>query len=369
MAGHFFADVNQGALSACLPFLVAQRGYSYAAVTMLILMSNIAGSIIQPIFGTISDTKARPWLMSLGVFLCGLGIAFVGISDNYEMTLIAACVSGLGGAIFHPEGGRISNLAAGEKKGSGMSIFAVGGNIGFFIGPLILTIVVTFFGMSGTVIFIIPAMLAALVLLKFNNRFLNLGLSEVANSQTEQTERWKNFWMATSVMAIRGILQYGLIAFIPLLVANNLGQGSQTASLALSLFSIVAGFATLSSGAVTEKFGVHKITILSLALLAISLFIFANCNVFAISILIICLLAIFDTLFYPSYIALAMSFIPGHLGTASGISYGIVFCFGGIAQPLLGVAGDAYGLEIVMYLLGFISLLGIVFAARVATLK
>ncbi len=369
MAGHFFADVNQGALSACMPFLVAQRGYSYAAVTMLILMSNIAGSVIQPIFGSISDKKARPWLMSVGVVLCGFGIAMVGLFDNYYITLCAACISGLGGAIFHPEGGRISNLAAGEKKGSGMSIFAVGGNLGFFVGPLILSLSISLLGMTGTVVFLFPAAVASLVLLKFNARFLNLGLSEVEAGSKGTEERWKNFWLATSVMAIRGILQYGLLAFIPLFVVSNLGQSTETSSIVLSLFSIVAGIATLSSGAISQKFGVHRLTIFCMTMLAVLLIIFANSNVFTLSILVICALAIFDTLFYPSYIALAMSYIPGHLGTASGISYGIVFCFGGMAQPLLGVAGDAFGLQLVFFILAAVSALGICFAWRVASLE
>jgi MFS transporter, FSR family, fosmidomycin resistance protein len=357
MAGHFFADINQGALSACLPFLVAQRGYSYAAVTMLILMSNVASSVIQPLFGTISDRKARPWLMPLGIFLCGLGLALVGLTDSYEITLGAACLSGLGGAIFHPEGGRISNLAAGEKKGSGMSIFAVGGNIGFFVGPILLTVLVTLFGMQGTMFFLIPATCSALFILKFNKRFLMLGVGTAKSQSGESREHWGQFWLATTVMAIRGILQYGLLAFIPLFVASNLGQSSEVSSLTLSFFSVIAGVATLSSGAVTQRFGVHRTTIFCLSMLAVLLVLFSNCNIFSLSILLICGLAIFDTLFYPSYIALGMSYIPAHLGTASGISYGIVFCFGGATQPLLGIAGDMYGLQVVMLIMAGISLI------------
>ena len=48
MLGHLCADINQGALSAILPFLVVGAGYSYLEATMLLFASNIASGIIQP---------------------------------------------------------------------------------------------------------------------------------------------------------------------------------------------------------------------------------------------------------------------------------------------------------------------------------
>ena len=55
MLGHLCADINQGALSAILPFLVVGAGYSYLEATMLLFASNIASGIIQPLFGWLGD--------------------------------------------------------------------------------------------------------------------------------------------------------------------------------------------------------------------------------------------------------------------------------------------------------------------------
>lgn len=133
MTGHICADINQGALSATLPFLVMYDGYSYTAVAGLVFAANIASAVIQPLFGAIGDHRACPWFMALGVFLAGLGMCGIGFFDAYWTVLASAMVSGIGVAMFHPEGGRLSNLAAGVRKANGMSIFAVGGNIGFLI--------------------------------------------------------------------------------------------------------------------------------------------------------------------------------------------------------------------------------------------
>lgn len=136
--GHICSDINQGALSATLPFLmIAHPDYNYLSVTMLIFAANIASAVVQPLFGYIGDKRPTPWLMALGVFLAGLGMFGIGYVDGYWLVVASAMLSGIGVAMFHPEGGRLANLAAGARKANGMSIFAVGGNIGFFLGPII----------------------------------------------------------------------------------------------------------------------------------------------------------------------------------------------------------------------------------------
>ena len=65
-------------MPALLPFLAAERGYSYAALGALVLFSTIGSSIIQPLFGLLSDRIAQPWLMPGGLVLAGVGIALAG---------------------------------------------------------------------------------------------------------------------------------------------------------------------------------------------------------------------------------------------------------------------------------------------------
>ena len=143
MIAHLCDDLNQGALVAVIPFLVLHNGYSYAEVTALLLASNAASAIIQPLFGWLGDKKPRPWLMAAGIFLAGIGMAGVGVLPNYPLIMASAMLSGIGVAMFHPEGGRLGNLTAGEQKGKGMSIFAVGGKLGFTFGPLVATAAIT----------------------------------------------------------------------------------------------------------------------------------------------------------------------------------------------------------------------------------
>ena len=59
-------------------------------------------------------------------------------------------------AIYHPEGWRVANFFAGDKKATGMSIFGVGGNLGFALGPLMAVFFIKYLGLKGSTLFVIP---------------------------------------------------------------------------------------------------------------------------------------------------------------------------------------------------------------------
>lgn len=362
MLGHTCSDINQGALSAILPFLVAYNDYSYFQVAMLIFAANIASAVIQPLFGWIGDKKACPWFMALGVFLAGLGMFGVGYLPSYELIVASAMVSGIGVAMFHPEGGRLANLAAGKRKAGGMSIFAVGGNIGFFVGPLLAATFVGAFGLRGTLIFLAPATLCAGVLLAFNGRFMRLGKVAKAQESAEahQADNWGRFGLLMVALSLRSVIDYGLMAFIPLFVMSVLGQGETVSSLMISLFAIFGALATVLSGRVSEKFGSYRTIVFGFALTAVFIFILACSKSLAVAIAMTVLLAITIDVFYPSAVALGMSYIPHHLGMASGLSYGVAVCMGGVAEPFLGMMGDAIGLEPVLATLSVAALIAAV---------
>ena len=76
--GHLVTDINQGALPAMLPFFIAAHDLSYAAAAGIVFAANITSSIVQPLFGHAADKFAKPWMMSVGLMLAGLGLALTG---------------------------------------------------------------------------------------------------------------------------------------------------------------------------------------------------------------------------------------------------------------------------------------------------
>ena len=163
-AGHMFTDIAQGSVPALLPFLKSADPLSLAALSALVLAATISSSVIQPLFGHVSDRVSLPWLMPLGPALGGLGIALAGLAPSYGLTFAAIVLAGLGVAAFHPEGSRFANYVSGARRARGMSLFSVGGNLGFALGPVLVTPLLLTFGLHGTVFVMVPTGLMALVL-------------------------------------------------------------------------------------------------------------------------------------------------------------------------------------------------------------
>lgn len=361
MIAHLCDDLNQGALVAVIPFLVLHNGYSYAEVTALLLASNAASAIIQPLFGWLGDKKPRPWLMAAGIFLAGIGMAGVGVLPNYPLIMASAMLSGIGVAMFHPEGGRLGNLTAGEQKGKGMSIFAVGGKLGFTFGPLVATAAITLWGLPGTLIFIIPSTLCAAILLSQNKALLSYSNPDKQSSDDSlYQDNWVGFGFVMGAISCRSIMYYAFLSFIPLFLVYNLGQEEAFASSVISLFALVCAVGTIASGWAGQLLGAKKLIIVSYACVAIEVVIFAFNGSLIVALILIVFLALTCDISYPSAVAMGQSFVPHHLGMASGLSFGVMVCIGGLMTPVFGLIGDYFGLQVVMLCVTAIALLGII---------
>src|SRR4051812_9867019 len=112
-SGHAVADLCQGAVPALIPFLVAERGYSYSAVGALLLFVTVGSSVIQPAFGALSDRLSMAWLMPVGVALAAVGIGLAGVAPNFALTALAVGIGGPRVAAVPPGGARPADQPGG----------------------------------------------------------------------------------------------------------------------------------------------------------------------------------------------------------------------------------------------------------------
>jgi len=98
---HVFTDLNQGVLPVMIPFLVTQRHLSLAAAAMLVLAANLLGSVVQLIFGHLSDRNSTAWVIPAALVVATAGTALIGVAPNMPLMLGGAMLSGFGVAAFH----------------------------------------------------------------------------------------------------------------------------------------------------------------------------------------------------------------------------------------------------------------------------
>jgi FSR family fosmidomycin resistance protein-like MFS transporter len=371
--GHICTDISQGALPAMLPFLILHHGLSYAAAAALVLASSIISSVVQPLFGWLGDRADRPWFMSVGILMAACGIALIGFVDSYWLMFASASVCGIGVALFHPEGGKLANIVAGSEKGTGIANFSVGGNIGFALGPVIATFALTTFGMHGTALFLVPAVLMALLLLSQTRAYTAFGTQEMARraatGQDGARDDWPGFVKLTSVNFLRSIVGTGLMVFIPLYWVAVLGQPRELAAIMLTFYSAAGALATFFGGRIADRIGFKRMIVLSFCTTAPLLAIFAlTTNLVAATALII-LISLGLSVAYSPIVALGQSYLPNRLGLASGISLGVVVSVGGMASPVIGVVGDHFGLRVSMAVICGVALLAAALSPLVARHK
>jgi MFS transporter, FSR family, fosmidomycin resistance protein len=147
-SGHLAADLAQGALPALLPYLVVKFDLSYTMAAALVLAATVSSSIVQPAFGLWSDARGALWLLPAGVLLAGAGMAAATVAPNYPLLVVAVLVSGLGVAAYHPEGSKFASYVSGARRASGMSLFSIGGNMGFALGPLVASFAIVTLGLG-----------------------------------------------------------------------------------------------------------------------------------------------------------------------------------------------------------------------------
>jgi FSR family fosmidomycin resistance protein-like MFS transporter len=355
MLGHICTDINQGALPAMLPFLIVTYDLSYASAAAIVLASSIVSSVIQPLFGALGDKLDRPWFMSLGILLAGGGLALLGFVQEYWLMLLCAGVSGIGVALFHPEGGKLANYVAGEKKGAGISNFSVGGNLGFATGPVLATFALGVWGINGTLLFIFPTVIMAAVLLSQNRHYEHFGHLESERRKVAGThdlnDDWSGFVKVTIVNFFRSIVGSGLIIFIPLYWINVLGQAPEYSALMLTLYSGAGAVATFFGGRIADRIGFKKMILISFCALGPFLLLFVITSNLIMATILIVLTSLAISAAYSPIVALGQSYLPNRLGLASGISLGVVVSVGGITSPIIGAAGDAFGLTASMVII------------------
>jgi MFS transporter, FSR family, fosmidomycin resistance protein len=356
-AGHVCADMAQGAVPALLPFLIDQRGLSYGAAGALLLATSVGSSAIQPLFGLGSDRLALPWLMPLGVLMAGLGVALVGVTTGYAATTVAVALSGVGVAAFHPEGARFANQVSGERRGAGMSLFSLGGNAGFALGPILVTPLVLLLGLHGTLLLaVLPAIVAAVIVRELPR------LREVAATKSAHVARivadddrdpddWSAFARLGTIVALRSGVYFGLQAFVPLWFIHHLGTGEGEGNAALTAMLVAGAAGTFFGGRVVDRLGRRRLvlgaTTLSIPLLAA--LVVAPSPLAAGVLTALAGFVIIAT--FSITVVMSQEYLPSRLGLASGVSLGLAIGMGGIAAALMGLLADAFGLRTVMWLI------------------
>ena len=364
-AGHLFTDLAQGAIPALLPFLIARDHLSYASASVLILAATISSSVIQPLFGHLSDRRSMPWLMPIGPAIGGIGVGLVGLAPSYGLTFAAVVLSGLGVAAFHPEASRFASYVSGERRSSGMSLFSVGGNVGFAVGPILVTPLVLIFGLHGTVFLIIPTVLMGAVIARELPRLVSFRIAPADDPRVPGAapDAWRPFALLAVVIALRSFVYFAFVTFVPLYFIAVLHTSKAIGSAALTAMLIGGAVGTMVGGRAADRFGRRTVLRTSMLILPGLIVAFLLSGP-ALAMVFAALTGGVTIATFAITIVMGQEYLPGRIGVASGVTIGLSIGLGGVGAPLLGLLADAHGLRAVFEVVAVFPLACLLIAQR-----
>ncbi|MGK5629792.1 MFS transporter [Streptomyces sp. URMC 123] len=392
--GHACVDVYQGAVAALVPFLVSERAYTYAAASGVVLAASLLSSVVQPLFGALTDRWAMPWLLPVSTLLGGAGVALAGVGGSYAVTLAVVAVSGIGVAAYHPEAARVARRAS-RGSHTAMGWFSLGGNLGFATAPLLVSAVVATGGLGASPLLVVPAVAgAALSVAALRGAGAPVRVPAAApvsasgqgkaqasaaavvgapasgagggagplagdggaaggagertvEAGTRPRDDWASFGKLTGAIVCRSIVVIGLATFISLYARERAGVGEAAGTAALFVLYLGGAVGTVAGGRLATRYGRLPVVRWSYALSVLAV---AGVVLVPGPLLYGCVALAAAGLYVPFslHITLGQDYLPRRVGTAGGVTLGLTVSVGGLASPVIGALADATSLRVAL---------------------
>ena len=346
-SGHLATDFANGSLPALLPFLTDEFDLSYLLVGLAMLAWAFSSSILQPLFGLWSDRRGAIWLLPFGLALGGLGIGLAAVAPNYWLCLALIAVSGIGTAAYHPEASKFASFVSGRRRASGMSLFSLGGNLGYALGPITATALVVQFGLEAGLLLALPCLAVSAMLVAATPYLRGFEPARDTAGTGSGEDRWGAIVALLGVIALRSVAWFGLITFVPLYEVSR-GNAEAYGNRLLAAMLLLGGIGTLAAGPLADRFGRRPVLVGSVVATGPCILVYLTVGglvgAAALAVVGACVVGTFGVT-----MVMSQEYLPHHIGLASGLGIGLSVGLGGVAAVALGGLADAVDLESALY--------------------
>lgn len=365
---HLLNDLMQSLIPASYPILKEAYALDFVQIGMITLTFQIAGALLQPVIGMVTDRYPAPYSPVVGMMFTLSGLVSLAFAQSYLMILMSVALIGIGSSVFHPEATRMARYAAGGRQGLAQGIFQVGGQAGGALGPVFAALIIVPWGQPSLAWFAVVA-LAAMLLLTW------IGSKQRAIRDEFAAMRERNKGSVNAVVHAPVTIAIGLVVLTVLMFTKNaygesfrsfytfyliekFGLSIPASQLMLFVFLLAAAVGVLIGGVVGDRIGRYRIIWISvLGPLPLTL-ILPYADLFWTGVLTIMINLIMASAF-ASILIYAMDLLPNRIGLIGGLFYGLNFGLGGVAAAFLGVLAESYGVETVYVICSFLPLVGL----------
>ena len=362
-AGHFMVDWYASVLVPLYPFITAKLGISLSFISTIIALGHMLSSMLQPLFGYISDKLRHRTFMFWGLIIASVFIPLTVVSDTARFLSVFLILGMCGNALFHPQVTCLVNTFSynNPKINKYMGVFLGLGTIGYAIGPVCSSNVAQGFGEDALLWFMVPGIIVAFLIYFMVPKIPVCSVNE---------NKANFFSVMKEILSSRIILGLILIAvvksgvsisfgtYIPFILEKN-GFELNLIGLIVTLFFTVSGLATIYSSKIEEKIGganiirVSFLTILPLVLL----FLYFIDKIPYLAVFLFILSGFFIFLSVSVTLVSAQKIMSHHKGVISGVMQGFSWGLGALFLAPMGFIGQYFGVDKILILMSLIAFL------------
>jgi FSR family fosmidomycin resistance protein-like MFS transporter len=363
---HLLNDMMQSLLPALYPMLKSTYALSFGQVGVLTFTFQVTASLLQPVVGSYTDRKARPYSLAVGMGFTLVGLLLLAFAANYALLLLAAALIGTGSSVFHPESSRVARMASGGQHGLAQSVFQVGGNLGSSVGPLLAAFIVLPRGQKSVAWFSCAALLGMVVLTQVGHWYKNHGIARLAprGGREASHAHYPKARVRGAIAVLLALIfsKYfylaSLTSYYTFYLINHFGVSVRSAQLLLFVFLGAVALGTIIGGPLGDRIGRKYIIWGSILGVLPFTLLLPQANLLWTAVLTVPIGMILASAF-PAIVVYAQELMPGRTGTIAGLFFGFAFGMGGIGAAVLGRLADATSIEFVYRLCAFLPLIGL----------
>jgi FSR family fosmidomycin resistance protein-like MFS transporter len=366
---HGASDLYSGILPFVIFFDVSRAGLPAWYQGALAFAWYLTSSIAQPLVGAYSDRRGRWWFLPASVALTAVAVSATAATRSLPLLLGLVVLGGFGSAVMHPEAGRFSSLLGGSKRASAISIFQIGGQIGYGVGPLVAAVLLAHTGAASAIAMSVPGVLAALAVATVLPSFARDADASSPRHRDAGAASLRVDHGAIALLVASTGLRYltgaSFAFYLPNLLAAH-GLPLTATGAVVTAFLIAAALGLYAGGAAADRFGHARVAIVGLVASVPPLVAgLALQGPLAVALLLLgsALLSVQNA---PG-VAMAQSLLPRNLGTALGLMNGVAFGLGSLGVALIGFVVTRSGPDEALVLVAFAPLLAAVAYAFVGT--
>lgn len=364
---HMLNDSISSMIPAVYPMIKDAFALSFVQVGLITLVFQLTSSLVQPFIGHYSDSHHHSWQLSVAMLFSVAGVVSLSLATSYAMVLGSVALIGCGSAVFHPQAAQIAQTASGGRKGLAQSIFQVGGNGGYAIGPLFAAALILPAGMHGFLWVAVITFVLAVILWFIGRWHMRQLRKAVAKARArwatvQQYSRRRIYFFILILFVLmfsKNFYSASMVSYFSFFLIDKFGITQHAAQYCLFAYLAAQAVGTIVGGWLGDRYGRKLIiwfSILGAAPFTLALpYVGTLAGTIALSIAI----GIIMASAFSAIMVFATDLMPEHTGSIAGIFYGLSFGFAGIGSSVFGLIADAASIQTVFEVSTLLPLMGI----------